>query len=102
MSAIVKSLSDLVYSLFEVVASFFTTAGHLAQNTFEFALKFLNGALALVVDFFKGLVELAGGIVGFVLGNLAILAVLAIGSFAFLQYQRKQGNTVKVGNKKLN
>lgn len=35
-------------------------------------------------------------------GNVAILAVLALGFFAFLQYQRKQGNTVQVGNKKLN
>jgi hypothetical protein len=36
------------------------------------------------------------------IGNLAILAVLAVAAFGFLQYQRKQGNTVKVGNKKLN
>ncbi|PVI02453.1 hypothetical protein DM02DRAFT_559894 [Periconia macrospinosa] len=102
MSAIVKSLYDLVSSLFEVVTSLFTTTGHLAKDTFHFAFKFLNGAVNLVVDFFKGLVDLAGGIAGFILGNIAILAVLSVGFFAFLQYQRKQGNTVQVGNKKLN
>lgn len=37
-----------------------------------------------------------------VTGNIAILAVLAVGFFGFLQYQRKQGNTVKIGDKKLN
>jgi hypothetical protein len=31
-----------------------------------------------------------------------MLGVLAAGIFAFLQYQRSQGKTVKVGNKKLN
>lgn len=127
MSAIVKSLSDIASSIVELVVSLFTTAGHLAQDTFQVAFKFFNGALNLVIDFFKGLVELTGGIVGFVLGklifpllanakmvrderkltlsppgNIAILAVLSVGTFAFLQYQRKQGNTVKVGNKKLN
>ena len=31
-----------------------------------------------------------------------MLGVLAVVVFGFLQYQRSQGNTVKVGNKKLN
>jgi hypothetical protein len=31
-----------------------------------------------------------------------MLGVLAAAIFGFLQYQRNQGNTVKVGNKKLN
>jgi hypothetical protein len=31
-----------------------------------------------------------------------MLGVLAAVVFGFLQYQRNQGNTVKVGNKKLN
>ena len=33
---------------------------------------------------------------------IAILAVLAAAVFGFLQYQRSQGKTVQVGNKKLN
>ena len=102
MSSIIHSLSDLAKSLVEVVWSLFTTAGELVQKTLEFAMRFFTGALNLVVEFFKGLVDLAGGIVQFIFGNIAMLAVLSIAFFGFLQYQRKQGNTVQVGNKKLN
>jgi hypothetical protein len=31
-----------------------------------------------------------------------MLAILALAFFGFLQYQRQQGKTVQVGNKKLN
>ena len=124
MSSIISSLTDLAKSLVEVVWSLFTTAGDLVQKTIEFVLRFFTGALNLVIEFFKGLVDLAGGIVQFVLGkrarpflmliegmgvltdvtvgNIAMLAILAVAFFGFLQYQRNQGNTVKVGNKKLN
>jgi hypothetical protein len=123
MSSIVSSLTDLVKSLVEVVWSLFTTAGELVQKTIQFVLHLFTGAINLVVDFGKGIVDLAGGIVSFLLGkslhthtqllvdekdantlvgNVAVLAVLALGFFAFLQFQRKQGNTVQVGNKKLN
>ncbi|KAF1969333.1 hypothetical protein BU23DRAFT_513388 [Bimuria novae-zelandiae CBS 107.79] len=102
MSSIISSLTDLAKSLVEVVWSLFTTAGHLAQQTVEFVLRFFTGALNLVIEFFKGLVDLAGGIVQFVLGNIAMLAVLALAFFGFLQYQRSQGRPVTVGNKKLN
>lgn len=120
MSSIVSSLSDLVKSLVEVVWSLFTTAGELVEKTIQFVLHLFTGAINLVVEFGKGLVDLFGGIVSFVLGksgcttdagrvdadrmagNIAILAVLGVAFFGFLQYQRKQGNTVQVGNKKLN
>ncbi|KAF2677983.1 hypothetical protein K458DRAFT_446702 [Lentithecium fluviatile CBS 122367] len=102
MSSIISSLSDLAKSLVEVVWSLFTTAGELVQKTIQFVLHLFTGAINLFVDFGKGIVDLFGGIVSFLLGNIAILAVLAVGVFAFLQYQRKQGNTVQVGNKKLN
>ncbi|KAF1849034.1 uncharacterized protein K460DRAFT_279658 [Cucurbitaria berberidis CBS 394.84] len=102
MSSIVNALSDVVSSLVELVWSFFTTAGNLIQNTAQFALKFVTEILDLVVSFFRGLVDLAGGLVSFVLGNVLILGVVAAAVFAFLQYQRSQGRTVAVGNKKLN
>ena len=63
MSSIISSLTDLAKSLVEVVWSLFTTAGDLAQKTVEFVLRFFTGALNLVIEFFKGLVDLAGGIV---------------------------------------
>ncbi|KAF9697590.1 hypothetical protein EKO04_004205 [Ascochyta lentis] len=102
MSSIVKSLSDVFTSLLELVWSFFTTAGDLVQKTASFVLKFFSEVVDLFVNFFRSLIDLAGGIVGFVLGNILMLGVLAAVVFGFLQYQRNQGNTVKVGNKKLN
>jgi hypothetical protein len=71
MSSIVNALSDLVKSLVELVWSFFTTAGALVQKTAQFALNFATEIIDLVVNFFRGLVDLAGGIVSFILGKLA-------------------------------
>ena len=76
MSSIISSLTDLAKSLVEVVWSLFTTAGDLAQKTVEFVLRFFTGALNLVIEFFKGLVDLAGGIVQFVLGKWARVFLL--------------------------
>jgi phage-related protein len=69
MSSIVNALSDLVASVVELVWSFFTTAAHLVQNTASFAAKFATEILELVINFFKGLVDLAGGIVSFLIGK---------------------------------
>ncbi|CAN9477083.1 unnamed protein product [Alternaria alternata] len=102
MSSIVNALSDLFKSLVELVWSFFTTAGALVQKTAQFALKFATEIIDLVVNFFRGLVDLAGGIVSFILGNVLMLGVVAAAVFGFLQYQRSQGRQVTVGNKKLN
>jgi hypothetical protein len=70
MSSIVSALSDLVSSMVEVVWSFFTTALHLVENTAQFAAKFATEIVELVINFFKGLVDLAGGIVSFLVGKL--------------------------------
>ncbi|CAN9147573.1 unnamed protein product [Alternaria alternata] len=102
MSSIVNALSDLFKSLVELVWSFFTTAGALVQKTAQFALNFATEIIDLVVNFFRGLVDLAGGIVSFILGNVLMLGVVAAAVFGFLQYQRSQGRQVTVGNKKLN
>lgn len=69
MSSILSSLSDVFTSLLELVWSFFTTAGDLVQATASFVLKFFSEVIDLFVNFFRGLIDLAGGIVGFVLGK---------------------------------
>jgi phage-related protein len=70
MSSIINALSDLFTSLVELVWSFFTTAGALVQKTVQFTLNFALEMIDLVVNFLRGLVDLAGGIVSFVLGEL--------------------------------
>jgi phage-related protein len=69
MSSIINALSDLVSSLVELVWSFFTTSVHLVENTGKFAAKFANEIIDLIINFFKGLVDLAGGIVSFLVGK---------------------------------
>ena len=120
MASIINALSDLFQSVVELFWSFFTTAGALVQKTGQFAIKFATEILDLVVSFFRGLVDLAGGLVSFLfgksqqqavpgavrangaIGNILMLAVVAAAVFGFLQYQRSQGRQVTVGNKKLN
>lgn len=72
MSSIISALSDLATSVVELIWSFFTTAGAVVQKTFEFALKFVTEILDLIVNFFRGLVDLAGGLVSFVVGKLSL------------------------------
>jgi hypothetical protein len=69
MSSIINALSDLVSSLVELVWSFFTTSVHLVENTGKFAAKFATEIIDLIINFFKGLVDLAGGIVSFLVGK---------------------------------
>lgn len=69
MSSIISALTDLFKSLLEVVWSFFTTGAELIQKTAHFFLSFATGILNLFVDFFRGLVDLAGGLVSFILGE---------------------------------
>jgi hypothetical protein len=69
MSSIVKAFGDLIGSVFEVIWSFIATAGQLVEKTFAFVLRFFQEFAALILNFFKGLVDLAGGLASFVLGK---------------------------------
>lgn len=70
MSSIINAVSDVAASVVELIWSFFTTALHLVENTAQFAAKFATEIIELVINFFKGLVDLAGGIVSFLVGEL--------------------------------
>ena len=102
MTSILAAIKDVFASLAELIWSFVSTAMDLAQKTLHFFLSFVQEIFQLVVNFFRGLVDLAGGIFGFVLGNILMLGVVAAAVFGFLQYQRSQGKQVTVGGKKMN
>lgn len=76
MSSIINALSDLVTSVVEVIWSFFTTALHLVENTAQFVVKFASEILQLVINFFKGLVDLAGGLASFVVGKSSYILIM--------------------------
>ena len=69
MSSIISSLADLAKSLVEVFYAFFETAGHLVLQTVNFIFSIFQSIINVFLEFGKGLVDLAGGIVGFVLGK---------------------------------
>ena len=69
MASIFQSLSDLVVSIFEVIGSVFKTGFDLFYNAFAMVGHFLAGAINMALEFFKGVVELAGGIGKFLLGE---------------------------------
>lgn len=68
MASIINALSDLAASVVELIWSFFTTAGQLVEKTIQFVARFATEIVQLVIQFFKGLVDLAGGIVSFLVG----------------------------------
>ncbi|KAF2197617.1 hypothetical protein GQ43DRAFT_444108 [Delitschia confertaspora ATCC 74209] len=102
MSSIIASIKDLITSLFEVVFSIFGIAANLVQNGISLVASTFAGLINMVIDMFKGVINAAGGIVSFTASNFLILGVIAAAFFGFLQFQRSQGRTVKVGDKKLN
>ncbi|OCL03357.1 hypothetical protein AOQ84DRAFT_347823 [Glonium stellatum] len=102
MASIFQSLSDLVVSIFEVIGSIFKTVFDLFYNSFAMVGHLFAGIINMILEFFKGVVELAGGIGKFLFGNILVIGVLVAAFFGFLEYQRRQGRTVKVGDKKLN
>lgn len=69
MASILSAISDVVASVAELIWSFFSTALDLVQKTLHFFLSFLHELFELVVNFVRGLVDLAGGIAGFVIGK---------------------------------
>lgn len=69
MTSIVQSITHLFQSVFEVIWSFFVTAGQLVEKTFAFVLRSFEELFTLILNFFKGLVDLAGGLASFILGK---------------------------------
>ncbi|KAJ5887556.1 hypothetical protein N7495_007597 [Penicillium taxi] len=102
MSSIIVSIKDLVASIFEVIFSLFHSAFAVVRGVFTTAIDFLTSVLNLVLDTIKGTLEAAGGVGKFVIGNIFTIAIIGIGAVGYLQYQRSQGRSVKVGDKKLN
>ena len=121
MSSVVKSISDIVTSVFELFGSIIQTVFNIFRGAFQAVFNFFSGIITMVLDFLRGTINAAGGLGKFVVGkwtrvanwtrrglltmktgNFFVLAAIALAIFGYLQYQRQQGRTVKVGDKKLN
>jgi phage-related protein len=95
--AITSAINDLFASIYELLASVFNTVYTIIHSIFSAVLGFVQGFFNLIGDVVSGLVDVTGGVGKFVASNAAILAVGALGAFAYVRYTA-QGK--QVANKK--
>ncbi|KAB8075072.1 hypothetical protein BDV29DRAFT_172446, partial [Aspergillus leporis] len=101
MTSVIASFRDLATSVFEVIFSLFKTA-------FDSVYKLLLNFMSFFVDIFKtafhtlkSIFDAAGGLVGFLASNIIVIALIAASGYGYVKYQRSQGRTVQVGDKRL-
>ena len=116
--AVTSAINDLFASIYELLASVFNTFYNIIHSILSAVLSFVQGVFNLISDVVSGLVDVTGGVGKFVAsklslfcdvrvvggmilimytGNAAILAIGALGAFAYVRYTA-QGKTV--ANKK--
>jgi phage-related protein len=117
--AVTSAIGDFLSSIGELIASFFNTLYSLITTIVSAITNIITGFFDLIVNTVGSIFNIAGETAKFflgkylhhivdywglmkLLGNALILIVIGGAVMAFLQYQRSQGKTVAVGNKKLN
>ncbi|KAM5346344.1 hypothetical protein ACJ41O_009349 [Fusarium nematophilum] len=84
--AITSAINDFLRSIYELLASVFSTIYAVIHSVLVAILGFARGLFNLIADVASGLVDVAGGVGKFVAGNAAILAVGAIAAFAYVRF----------------
>ncbi|OQD68858.1 hypothetical protein PENDEC_c030G02788 [Penicillium decumbens] len=102
MSSLITSLKDLLAAIFEVIFSTFKSAFNGVYGILHAFLSFFAGIVEVALRTVKGTLEAAGGVGKFIASNLLVITLIAVGAYGYLNYQRRQGRPVKVGDKKLN
>ncbi|KAF4458830.1 hypothetical protein FALBO_14423 [Fusarium albosuccineum] len=97
--SITAAINDFFSSIYELLSSVFSTLYAVIHSIFSAILGFVSGLFNLIGDVVSGLVDVAGGVGKFVAGNAAILAVGAIGAFAYVRYTA-QGQRLAANSKK--
>ncbi|KIW99307.1 uncharacterized protein Z519_00970 [Cladophialophora bantiana CBS 173.52] len=80
MSDIVKGVSNLFASIFEIIRGIFVTV----FNIFE-------GALNAAIGLLKNTFNVAEGVLGFIIGNIFIIGTMCAIYFGYVLYQQRQG-----------
>jgi len=102
MSHLVSAVQDIFSSIYELIASVVTSIYSLFAGAVDIVVSFIAGIFSLISHTVVGVLDVLGETGKFIFGNVFIILVIAGGAFVFLKYQQQQGNTVKVGDKKLN
>ncbi|KAJ5945680.1 hypothetical protein N7454_002519 [Penicillium verhagenii] len=101
MSSIITSIKDLIVSMFELVFSVFQTAFDTVYGLLHTVVDAFIGVFRMAFHTAGDALEMLGGIGKFIASNIVIIGLLAGGAYGYVQYQRRQGRTVKIGDKKL-
>ncbi|KAJ5466968.1 hypothetical protein N7475_004720 [Penicillium sp. IBT 31633x] len=102
MTSIITSIKDLVTSLFEVVFSVFKSALDTVYHVLLAFVKFFGGIPKMLQHMVQGTLEATGGVAKFITSNIIIISLIALGSYGYMVYLRRNGRSAQVGNKKLN
>ncbi|KAB8078498.1 hypothetical protein BDV29DRAFT_166083, partial [Aspergillus leporis] len=101
MLSVITSFNDPITSVFGVIFSVFTSVIDMLYGLLVAFINFFAGIPRMVLHMVKGISEALGGLGEFIAGNIIVIAIIAGGAYGYLEYQRRQGYPVKVGNKKL-
>ncbi|KAJ5164574.1 uncharacterized protein N7500_006404 [Penicillium coprophilum] len=102
MASIITSVKDLITSIFEVIFSVFKSILDTGYQLLMAFVNFFASIPKMLQQMVKGSLEAAGGIGSFIASNIVVIALIALGSYGYLAYQRRQGRPLQAGSKKLN
>ncbi|KAJ5836021.1 hypothetical protein N7447_002047 [Penicillium robsamsonii] len=102
MASIITSIKDLVTSIFEVIFSVIKSTLDTGYQLLMAFVHFFAGIPKVLQHMVKGSLEAAGGVGAFITSNLLVIAMIALGSYGYLVYRRREGRPVQAGTKKLN
>jgi hypothetical protein len=132
MSHLFSAITDIFHSIYELIASFVLTIWSIISTVVDQVFGFVAGIFSLVSHAVVGVLEVVGETGKFLIGkfvsqhntsdvhfddeifylnnaneclhigNVFVIGAIALGGFVWLRYQAQQGNTIKVGDKKLN
>jgi hypothetical protein len=118
--AITSAVGDIFASIGELFASFFHTLATLVTSIFNTITGLITGVVNLFVSTVGNVLEVFGETGKFLFGKISyfhyhfpstlttpagnafLFLIVGIGAYGYLRYQRSQGKTVTVGDKKLN
>jgi phage-related protein len=102
MTSIITSIKDLIASIFEVIFSVVKSTLGTVYDLLMAFVDFFAGIPKMLLHTVKGSLETAGGIGTFITSNIVVIAIIALGGYGYLAYQRREGRPVHAGTKKLN
>jgi phage-related protein len=84
--AITSAISDLFKSIAELFESVFSTAYSIVHSILLACFNFVSGIFALAGDILGGFIDITTGFGKFVLGNIVVVTIGALGAFAYVRY----------------